>query len=302
MRSTITVRPYVLASDYEAVNRFFVDVYQHDEVPVSWLQPRWEYMHAHPFIDTVPLERIAVFEDGGQIVGVAHPEDNLAFVYFQRRPEYGDILPAMFDHADRVFGGPSTMLQRDVIGVFIAGGDQSLEDEATSRGYQPLTGHHEGYSEYPLDQAVPAVSVPDGFRIHSLADDNDHRKINLCLWRGFNHEGTMAEEEAEQPGVAQGAPNFRKDLTIVAVAPNGEYVSYAGMWHETINRYGYVEPVATDPDYRRRGLGRAVVFEALRRVRADGAKMAWVGSDQEFYKAIGFEKRFQRNLWVKYLD
>jgi predicted N-acetyltransferase YhbS len=68
------------------------------------------------------------------------------------------------------------------------------------------------------------------------------------------------------------------------------------------NRFGYVEPVATDPDYRGMGLGRAVVLEALRRVRADGVTAAWVGSDQDFYLALGFEKKFQRNLWAKYLD
>jgi predicted N-acetyltransferase YhbS len=88
----------------------------------------------------------------------------------------------------------------------------------------------------------------------------------------------------------------------VAVAPTGEYVSYAGIWHETANRYGYVEPVATDPACRRLGLGRATVLETLRRVQSEGAEVAWVGSDQVFYKAIGFEKKFQRNLWVKYLD
>ena len=302
VRPTITVRPYVSASDYESINRFLVDVYDDGNTPVNWLQPRWEYMHAHPFIETVPLERIAVFEDDGQIIGLAHPEEKLAFVYFQRRRGYDDILPAMFDHADRCFGGPSATLQRNIIGLFITDADRLFEHEAAARGYQLLAGHHEGYSRYSLDQAVPVAPIPDGFRIHSLADDNDHRKINRCLWRGFNHEGTISEEEAEQHGIAQGAPNFRKDLTIVAAAPSGEYVSYAGIWHEPTNRYGYVEPVATDPDYRRRGIGRAVVLETLRRVQADGAVVAWVGSDQEFYKAIGFEKRFQRNLWVKYLD
>ena len=229
-------------------------------------------------------------------------EEKLTFVYFQRRAGYDEILPAMFDHADRYFGGPSEMLQRNIIGLFISDFDKALEHQAAQRGYQFVEGYHEGYSKFSLNQTVPPAEVPDGFRIQSLAKENDHRKINNCLWRGFNHEGEQPEDEARQPGVAQGAPNFRKDLTIVAVAPTGEYVSYAGIWHETANRYGYVEPVATDPAYRRLGLGRATVLETLRRIQSEGAKVAWVGSDQEFYKAIGFERKFQRNLWVKYLD
>ena len=68
------------------------------------------------------------------------------------------------------------------------------------------------------------------------------------------------------------------------------------------NRVAYVEPVATDPDFRRMGLGRAVVEESLRRAAADGAEVAWVGSGQEFYAAMGFTIVFQTNLWIRYLD
>ena len=68
------------------------------------------------------------------------------------------------------------------------------------------------------------------------------------------------------------------------------------------HRFAYVEPVATDPDYRRRGLGAAAVMETLRRVQREAAEVAWVGSDQEFYKALGFETKFQRDLWVKWID
>lgn len=302
MEAELKPRPYRHPADYERVSRFLLDVYRRGDRHLNWLQPRWEYMHAHPFVENVPLERIAIFEHDGRIVGVAHPEDKLTFVYFQRAPGYAHLLPAMFDHADEFFGGPSVMLKRNIIGLFINDFDKPLAAMAEARGYVLLPGYHEGYSKCELDSPVPPATIPDGFRIQSLKDENDHRKINRCLWRGFNHEGEQPEEDAAQPGVAQGAPNFRADLTIVAVAPNGEYVSYAGIWHEKHNQFGYVEPVATDPDYRRRGLGRAVVLETLRRIRSEGATVAWVGSDQEFYKAIGFETMFQRNLWVKYLD
>ena len=79
-------------------------------------------------------------------------------------------------------------------------------------------------------------------------------------------------------------------------------MSYAGIWYVPENGFAYVEPVATDPDYRRKGLGAAAVLESLRRVQTEGAQIAWVGSDQEFYQAIGFEKKFQRNLGVKWRD
>ena len=208
----------------------------------------------------------------------------------------------MFAHATEHFGGPSIMLQRTIIGLFINDFDTELQSLAESFGYERHPEYHDGYSKFDLTQEIPVAPLPHGFRIQSLADENDQRKINTCLWRGFDHEGDISEEDAAAPAISQHAPNFRNDHTIVAVEPHGDYVSYAGIWHVPENGYAYVEPVATDPLYRRKGLGKACVLESLRRVQAAGASVAWVGSDQDFYTAIGFAKKFQRDLWIKWLD
>ncbi|MCJ7551114.1 MAG: GNAT family N-acetyltransferase, partial [Anaerolineae bacterium] len=149
----------------------------------------------------------------------------------------------------------------------------------------------------------PAIELPEGFRLKSLADDNDLVKINRVLWRGFNHEGEPPEgdEDLEGRRKMQSGPNFRHDLTIVVEAPDGNFVSFCGMWYENVNRIAYVEPVATDPDYRRMGLGKAAVWEGIRRCGAEGATVAYVGSDQKFYHAIGFRTLHYRNCWTKNL-
>jgi ribosomal protein S18 acetylase RimI-like enzyme len=92
------------------------------------------------------------------------------------------------------------------------------------------------------------------------------------------------------------------DLHIVVEAPNGQFVSYSGTWFEPTNCYAYVEPVATDPDYRLRGLGRAAVLEGIRHCGALGATVAYVGSDLAFYRAIGFAKIHSSQCWTKYLE
>ena len=298
----VTVRRYNHSVDYDRVDHFLRQVYEPSDRLLNWLQPRWEFMHHHPFIEHLDLSTIAVYEDDGEIVGLAHPEHRPTSIYFQRHPDYDHVLPLMFDHADDHFGGLSVVLNRNLIGLYINDFDEVLEAVAAERGYEMLTGYAESYSRLRLDRPIPPVKLPDGFRLQSLAEENDQRKINRCLWRGFNHEGEQPEEDANAPAVAQHAPNFRKDLTMVAVAPSGDYVSYAGIWPVTDLGLAYVEPVATDPDYRKMGLGKAAVLETVRRVQAEGAEVAWVGSDQEFYMALGFEKQFQRNLWVKWLN
>ena len=141
--------------------------------------------------------------------------------------------------------------------------------------------------------------MPKGYQLKSLADENNLLKIHRVLWRGFNHPGEPPADGLEDRRKMQSGPNFRKDLTIVVEGPTGEFVSFSGMWYEPTNKYAYVEPVATDPDYRRMGFGRAAVMEGIRRCALEEATVVYVGSDQEFYKAMGFTKVFNSNCWEK---
>lgn len=83
---------------------------------------------------------------------------------------------------------------------------------------------------------------------------------------------------------------------------HGELAAFCGMFYEPTHRYAYVEPVATDPAYRRMGLGKAAVLEGIRRCAELGAQTAYVGSVLEFYLALGFKKIYTSECWVKYLD
>ena len=137
-----------------------------------------------------------------------------------------------------------------------------------------------------------------------MQEENDLRKVHRVLWRGFDHPG---DPDEDPDGIAgrqrmQSGPHFRADLTTVVEAPGGDFVSYCGMWYDAVNRYGYVEPVATDPDYRRRGLGRAAVLDAIRRCGEAGATVAYVGTDKPFYLSFGFERLSAQHCWVKRID
>jgi GNAT superfamily N-acetyltransferase len=76
--------------------------------------------------------------------------------------------------------------------------------------------------------------------------------------------------------------------------------AFAGLWFDPVNELGYVEPVATDPDYRRMGLGTAAVLEGIRRCGELGASVAYVGSERPFYRAMGFQKLYTSNCWIKW--
>ncbi len=101
--------------------------------------------------------------------------------------------------------------------------------------------------------------MPEGFRLKSLAvDENDLHKVHRMLWRGFNHVGEPPEEAIEGRRKQQSSAGYREDLKIVVEAPSTSPPSAA--CGTTAWAVAYVEPVATDPAYRRMGLGRAAVL------------------------------------------
>jgi len=297
---SIQIRHYDHPNDYERVGNFLIDTYQPGEFFLNWLQPRWEYMHHHSLIKELDLSKIGVAEDKGRIIGVVHFEHQESQVYFQVHPDFDIVGEVLVDYAERTFRGKSTREDRDYLALFINEFDKNLESVAEKRGFKKRSDHSEEISQIVLDRPIPEIPLPEGFSIQSLADENDFHKINQVLWRGFNHEGPAPEEELQSRREMQQAPNFRKDLNIVVVAPEGHFVCYSGIWYVDSNRVAYVEPVATDPEYRRMGMGKAAVLECVRRVRELGAEIVWVGSGQEFYRSIGFTKKFDVYPWVKY--
>jgi ribosomal protein S18 acetylase RimI-like enzyme len=69
---------------------------------------------------------------------------------------------------------------------------------------------------------------------------------------------------------------YRGDLHVLIEAPDGRMAASAIMWFDEANRTVEFEPVGTHPDYRRLGLGRALMLGGMKRARAAGAVHATV--------------------------
>ncbi len=299
----VQIRSYNRQKDFTLVGDFLIDTYQPGEPPSNWLQPRWEYMHylCLPLRKArqSDLEKISIFESAGHIVGVVHFEDKLGEVYFEIHPNFTHLKLEMLKYAENHLYAELGNGRR-YIKAFINDFDTEFESIAESQGYKKDTDSPTYTSQFNISYPFPSINLPDRFCLKSLEDDNDLHKINRVLHRGFNHPGEPREEDIEFRKSIQSAPNFRKDLTIVVEAPNEDFVSFCGMWYEKTNKIAYVEPVATDPDYRFMRLGKAAVLEGIKRCGELGATVAFVGSGQAFYEAIGFEKIFAYYPWIRY--
>ena len=290
----IIARSYEHGSDYSRVGEFLLRTCQTSGSRVNWLQPRWEYMHHHPFIRRLDLSRIGLWEADGEIVGVVHPEHRKGTVYLELDPAHTDLGGEMLRYAEEKLAVTSDRAR--ALRIFIHDSDQALQQSATEIGYEQ-EGAYEDLSRFEIPTRLPEPPVPPGFRIASLADDDDPLKVHRLLWRGFDHKGEPPPDGSADREFMQSAPGFRKDLNIVVVAPDGGFASYCGMWYEPRHRIALLEPVATDPDFRHLGLGGAAVREGIRRCGREGATVAYVGTAMPFYLSIGFRRICRFSVW-----
>ena len=93
-------------------------------------------------------------------------------------------------------------------------------------------------------------------------------------------------------------PEYIPDLDLVVVAPDERLAAFCVCWltKDSDGRIGgQVEPLGVHADFRKLGLGRAILVEGLKRLRAKGAESIYVQTDNyrnaafRLYEAVGFQ-------------
>lgn len=91
-------------------------------------------------------------------------------------------------------------------------------------------------------------------------------------------------------------PHATLELDVVVKNEAGDYVCCAGIWFVPKNNLAYLEPLATVPKYRGKGLAAAVLSELYRRTSIKGATHM-TGGEERFYFSIGFEENCKFTVW-----
>lgn len=301
---TTTFRYFNHAEDYQRISEFLIAHHQPGNLDGNWLEPAWEYMHFHQWLDVTILEKIGIWEEYGEIVAVVHPEGHLGEAFFQFHPAYHHLRVEVLDFAEANLASFTRIDNRKYVRAFVNDNDPEFLALVQTKGYILDSEETRPTYCFNIPDPFPTIALPIGFRLTSLAEECDWTKVHRVMWRGFNHgdDVPMNREEFESRRMMFDTPKAKRELKIAVAAPNGEFASFCGMFFEAIKKFSYVEPVATDPAYRSLGLGKAAVLEGIRRCSSLGATVAYVGSDHLFYQSIGFKKVFNSECWVKYFD
>jgi GNAT superfamily N-acetyltransferase len=93
-------------------------------------------------------------------------------------------------------------------------------------------------------------------------------------------------------------PQYVPDLDLVAVTPDGRLAGLCVCWLRPHWGAGLIDAMGVHPEFRRQGLGRALLLDGLRRMRASGGQTAFVhtGSKNDparlLYESVGFRQKY----------
>jgi len=280
--------------DYHKVCNFLKRINQSKVITPNFLWARWVWMISRPVDNENLKNKIGIWEDEGKIVALATYELTLGEVFVCVDFDYDFLKQDILRYAKY------NLSCEDDLKVIISDSDVNFQSLASKSGFRP-TQVKQNVSMIEISDEIK-YKLPDGFRVISMADDWDFLQYNRVMWRGFDHDGEAPqdEDEIQWRKTMLSSPHLKSEIIIAIVAPNGNYVSHCGLWYNPGDTYSYVEPVSTDPEYRKMGLGKAVVYEALLRAKQLGAKEAYVVSSQQFYYNIGFKPFTTETWWELY--
>jgi len=196
-------------------------------------------------------------------------------VLFQHHPDYDALLPEMLEYAEIHLRNE----EKNLVFSPIYDYDEALVAAVKECGYQRIEGNTLWDSIYTIDGEIPQSTLPDDYRLASMADDgSDIDRRRKAFGLGFNHLDPHDWPSRLSYEWLQQAADYRADLDIYVVAPNGEYASFCLGWWDEVNKIVRLEPVGTVAEHRCIGLVSAAVFEAIRQAAALGAGRAFVGS------------------------
>jgi mycothiol synthase len=152
--------------------------------------------------------------------------------------------------------------------------------------------------ERALADQPPAPEPPPGFAVRPLAGAPEAATAAAAHRAAF---GSAYMTAAWREQVLR-TPGYDPQLDLVAVAPDGRLAAVALAWLGPAvrgRREGQFEPVGTAPEFRRRGLARALLLDGMRRLRAAGATHALVETEDVRAAANGLYRTVLRDSGVR---
>jgi GNAT superfamily N-acetyltransferase len=273
----MNMRPYNNETDYWRIRRFLQETFPLNEGQErNWHVARLDYWRWH-FIANCglcePIDDVTFLwiTDDKHIKAVLHrflgPE-----VAIHIHPKYKTekLEEETITLAEKKLSRASTDGRRKIV-------IPSFDDDITrktilqKRGYLQ-SGAPVNHWWRDLNDPVPMPAIPNGYTIRSMGRADDIPSRSWASWTAFHPNDPDESYDGWYWYLnIMSAPLYRRDLDIVAAASDGTIASFCTIYYDQPTQSAVCVLVGTAADHQRQGLGRAVIREGLRRLKALGA-------------------------------
>jgi GNAT superfamily N-acetyltransferase len=303
-----TLRTYQNENDYWQIREFLREVYLlNDRREYSWSLLRWDYWRWHVNMNIFHFnleDVITLWEANGQIVAMLNPDGN-GEAFFQIHPAYRseELFCEMLDVAEIKLPNQKEGDAHDLI-AWVNAEDSLHKDVLIRSGYVRSKFLAEHMCRRSFTKPIPDSVPQSGYTVRALGDESELPARSWLSWKVFHPDEPDEKYQGwEWYKNVQRVPIYNRDLDIVAVASDGELAAFCTVWVDDVTRTAVFEPVGTHPNHQKRGLGKAVMSEGLRRAQKLGATLATVSSystgAHALYNSMGFTEFDLLEPWIK---
>lgn len=264
---TRSIRPFKGSEDLHAILRFLRKCRE--------IEPAGDYEHVgdllwsmrNPSFDA--KENICILSEGRRMVGYCII-DGSSF-RFGTAPGADSSSDRALLHWAMVKSGASRSIHKII-------STQVLETNSERMRLLAEKGFDQNVSyftkmERNTGTGVEGRSLPDGFSFIDGPDSNmvdEYVRMHKAAW------GKGSTYTAEVHAHVTRLPGYRRELNPTIITNDGRVAGSCICWIDRLNRLGEIEPLQVDPDFRRLGLAKSLVVEALRRMKRFGMDSALV--------------------------
>ena len=181
--------------------------------------------------------------------------------------------------------------------------DVQRQEVALHLGYEKGDGfgHH---WRRDLDTPIPEAAIPPGYTIRSMGALDEHPARSWASWRAFHSDEGDEHYDGDWSWYQniQSMPLYRRDLDIVAAAPEGKIAAFATIAYDDYTRSAVCVLVGTASEHWRKGLGKAVLFESMRRLQKLGCTRVFATANEPpadaLYRSV-MQSKLVTNTWMK---
>jgi mycothiol synthase len=317
------MRPYADEADIAQIVDLLRACEEVDQLDQHTSQEDMRHMLAHPDID--PARDLALWHDAAHdLVGYAHlgiskelDEHGAldAHISFSVHPEVRGVgleeaMLAWAETQARAAG------QARGTAVHLSSGTRDIEHERRHllerRGFTVARSFLRLVRS--LREPVPEPQLPAGFTLRAMCSDDPPEHWVAMFNESFIDHWNHQPMTVEQLVYYNSEPTYRSDLDLIAVAPGGTFAAFCVCFidpqenERTGRSEGWIGVLGTRRGYRKIGLGRAMLWAGMQKLKAEGMDTVLLGVDAQnpsgalrLYEAAGFRRKFASSVYSKAL-